>query len=54
MKPIIAFALLPAIALANPLLISVQSDPFIQEKKCDEGLKYCGYILVENHGEPPV
>lgn len=52
MRSIIAFALLPVIALANPLHISIQSGPSIQMGQCVDGDVHCGSYLMDYEGGP--
>lgn len=49
----LVYALLPALALANPLLITIdtgssgQSGPSILARTCDQDHNFCGATLME-------
>lgn len=51
------YALLPALALANPLLATTETDPSVGaassriQGTCENELHYCGSDLVNNKGK---
>lgn len=56
MKSLIALAFLPAIAVADPLLVSINSEAVdhsgvsIQAGECVNQVQYCGSYLMSSRG----
>ena len=50
-------AILPALAFAKPLTITIDESPILQPNEivpggvCEKGLDYCGYYLINSKGK---